>query len=76
MVDMQYRAKSVAFGQWLLSQAMSDGWIGDLARAAKHDPKFPRQGDPEAVRARLRELGADGDAFQAVDDAETDWLSY
>lgn len=76
MVDMQYRAKSVAFGQWLLGQAMSDGWIGDLARAAKHDPRFPKQGDPEAVRARLRELGADGDAFQAVDDAEMDWLSF
>ena len=76
MIDVQDRPKAVAFGQWLLNQAHSDGWVGDLARAAKHDPKFPKHGDAEAVRARLRELGAEGDAFQAVDDAEMDWLSY
>ena len=63
------------FGQWLLRQSTSDRWTGNLARAAKADPKFPKGGTPEDVRARLRELMADGDMFEAVDDAETDWIS-
>jgi hypothetical protein len=67
---------SEPFGQWLLKQHQRDGWIGDLAKAAKSDPKFPKSGSPEDVRARLRELMAEGDMFEAVDDAETDWLSY
>ncbi len=64
------------FGRWLLTQKDRDGWVGDLAKAAKLDPKFPRDGDPEGVRARLREMMAEGDMFEAVDDAESDRLSY
>jgi hypothetical protein len=63
------------FGRWLLGQADRDGWIGDLVRAAKSDREFPRGGDPEAVRKRLRETMAEGDMFEAVDDAESEWLS-
>ncbi len=64
------------FGRWLLNQKDRDGWVGDLAKAARTDPKFPRDGDPNAVRARLRDTMAEGDMFEAVDDAESDWLSY
>ncbi|RYE74964.1 MAG: hypothetical protein EOO80_16135 [Oxalobacteraceae bacterium] len=61
------------FGTWLLQQNKRDGWIGE---GRKGRPGIPRHGDPEAVRKRLRELQADGDMFEAVDDAELEWLSY
>lgn len=64
-----------SFGVWLLRQKDRSGWVGDLAQAAKADPKFPKTGSPEDVRARLRELMADGDMFEAVDDAENGWLT-
>ncbi|MFD1950264.1 hypothetical protein ACFSGX_05725 [Sphingomonas arantia] len=63
------------FGGWLLQQKDREGWVGDLAKAARSDPKFPKAGDPEAVRGRLREMMAEGDMFEAVDDAESAWLS-
>jgi hypothetical protein len=47
-----------------------------LAQAARTDRRFPRDGDADAVRAHLNRMQADGDSFEAVDDAETDWLSY
>jgi len=67
---------STPFGRWLLEQTKRDGWIGDLAKAAKADRGFPKAGDPDAVRKRLGELQAEGDMFEAVDDAEMAWLSY
>ncbi|WP_229710181.1 hypothetical protein [Novosphingobium indicum] len=63
------------FGRWLVRQP-STGILGALARAAKADPRFPLDGDPEAVRNHLRKCMADGDMFAAVDDAELDWMSY
>jgi hypothetical protein len=68
--------KGETFGAWLLSQKDREGWVGDLAKAARSDPKFPRNGIPEDVRARLRDTMAEGDMFEAVDDAEADWMSY
>lgn len=64
------------FGQWLLRQKNRDGLIGLLVDGANRDPAFPKRGTPEDVRKRLRAVQADGDLFQAVDDAEMDWLSY
>jgi len=61
------------FGSWLLAQAGCEGWIGDLANAAKADREFPRDGDPDAVRARLNEKQAESDMFEAVDSAESVW---
>lgn len=63
------------FGTWLLAQVDRGDWIDGLAAAARGDRDFPRRGDVEQVRARLRDQGADGDAFAALDDAELDWLS-
>jgi len=63
------------FGAWLIAQADAKGWIGDLAKAAKADRTFPKQGTPDNVRKRLQEMGADGDAFEALDDAEMSWSS-
>jgi hypothetical protein len=65
-----------AFGAWLLAQRDRGGLMGVLIEGARRDRAFPRYGDPDAVRAHLRALQADGDMFAAVDDAELDWLSY
>ena len=62
-----------AFGQWLLKQRDRGDWVDGLADAARADRTFPKNGDPEAVRAHLRKQQADGDAFAAIDDAEAEW---
>jgi hypothetical protein len=63
------------FGRWLIAQKDRGDWVDDLANAARADRTFPKDGDPEAVRAHLRAQQADGDTFQAVDDAEGHWQS-
>lgn len=64
------------FGTWLLAQTHRDGWVGDLAKAAKADRAFPRGGDPEAVRRHLGEKQAESDMLEALDDAESIWLRF
>ena len=66
-------ASGLSFGRWLLTQRDRGDWIDGIADAARADRTFPKDGDPEAVRAHLRKQQADGDAFQAIDDAEGDW---
>ncbi|GAA3714609.1 hypothetical protein GCM10022268_24160 [Sphingomonas cynarae] len=63
------------FGHWLLTQRDRGDWVDGIADAARADRTFPRNGDPEAVRAHLRKQQADGDAFAAVDDAEGDCMA-
>jgi hypothetical protein len=58
------------FVTWLLGQSKSGGTIGELAKAARADPFFPRKGSAEAVRAHFGKAGADGDAYAALEDAE------
>jgi uncharacterized protein YozE (UPF0346 family) len=64
----------IAFGRWLLTQRERGDWVDTLADAARSDARFPKDGDPEAVRTHLRAQQADGDVFAAMDDAEADWL--
>ncbi|WP_017979834.1 hypothetical protein [Sphingomonas melonis] len=64
-----------AFGAWLIGQSDRTGLVGSLVAGAKADRRFPRQGDPEAVRRHLSAMQADGDLFEAVDEAEIDWLA-
>ncbi|WP_294260771.1 hypothetical protein [uncultured Sphingomonas sp.] len=77
MQDQQsrYATKREPFGRWLLAQRSRGDWIDGLADAARADRAFPKDGDVEAVRARLQQLSADPDAFEALDDAELHWLS-
>lgn len=75
MMQIEHDAKAKPFGAWLLEQADRPGWISGLAKAAKSDRLFPRGGDIEAVRKRFQDTGADGDAFEALDDAEMDYLA-
>jgi hypothetical protein len=65
----------VPFGQWVLQQTERGGFLGQLAKAAKADRAFPKDGDPEAVRKRLSLQGADPDMHEALDDAELDWMA-
>jgi hypothetical protein len=63
------------FGLWLLSEKGRGDWIDDLADAARADRKFPKDGTPDDVRKRLSEMGAEGDMFERVDDAEAAWIN-
>ncbi len=65
----------VPFGRWLLTQRDRGDWVDGIADAARADRTFPKNGNPEAVRAHLRKQQADGDVFAAIDDAESDWLA-
>ena len=63
------------FGSWLVKQHQHKrDWIAELAKAAKADHRFPKAGSVDQVREYLTKQGADGDAFEALDDAETEWL--
>jgi uncharacterized protein YozE (UPF0346 family) len=66
----------IDFGPWLLAQQKRDDAIGELAKAAHRDPKFPINGDVKAVAARLSKLEADPDMHCALEDAELEWLAY
>ncbi|KQM54976.1 hypothetical protein ASE69_17870 [Sphingomonas sp. Leaf208] len=64
-----------AFGEWLMAQKDRSDLVGQLAAGAVVDRRFPRNGNPEAVRKHLSAMQAEGDMFAGVDDAESDWLS-
>ena len=65
----------ISFGTWLLAQRDRGDWVDDIAAAARGDRTFQKNGDPDAVGAHLRKQQADGDAFVAIDDAESDWMA-
>ena len=64
---------TTTFGAWLLTQVGTTGLIGMLATGAKADRAFPKNGTVQEVRARLILGQADGDLFEALDDAELKW---
>jgi hypothetical protein len=64
------------FGAWLLEQHKRDDFIGALAKGMKADRGFPRRGSVDDVRKHLSSIRAEGDAFEALDDAELDWSAY
>ncbi|MGC5796116.1 hypothetical protein [Sphingomonas sp. NFX23] len=43
-----------AFGKWLLTKRDRGDWVDGIADAGSADWTFPKNGDPEAVRAHLR----------------------
>lgn len=55
----------MTLGTWLIGQKDRGGWVGDLAAVAAK-----RRGDVEAVSKHMTSIGADGDAFEALEDAE------
>lgn len=58
------------FVVWLREQGKRKDAIGELAKAVRIDPAFPRAGSADDVRSRFGKVGADGDAFAALEDAE------
>lgn len=76
LVGGEDSTKSLPFGRWILEQTERGGFIGQLASIAKSDRGFPKDGTPDAVRKRLGDTGADPEMFEAVDDAEMDWVSW
>ena len=71
-----YNQQGETFTDWLAIQKDREGLVGQLIAGMKADRRFPRNGDPEAVRKHLSVMQADGDMFEAVDEAKTDWLAY
>lgn len=65
----------LGFGRWLMAQREQGDWVDGIADAARADRTFPKDGSPEDVCAHLRKQQADGDAFAAIDDAESDWMA-
>ena len=65
----------MALGKWMLTRRDRGEWINGIADAARADHTFPKNGDPEAVPKYLRSQQADGDAFAAIDNAESEWMS-
>ena len=61
------------FGTWLLDEAERPGSLGELGKAAKGDRLFHRKGSADDVRKHFGLAGADGDAFEALDDAEREY---
>lgn len=73
--DEPFPNSIMPLGRWLLDQTGREDAIGDLARAAKADAKFPRDGDLEAISRRLNELQAESEMHVALEDAELARLS-
>ncbi|MBM3928913.1 MAG: hypothetical protein FJ335_10705 [Sphingomonadales bacterium] len=71
----RYEPKRPAFAAWLLARADSGGWVDGLAAVARTDRSFPRGGDIEAVKRWLQSKRPSGDDWEALDDAELDYLA-
>lgn len=72
---MQTNEQGETFAEWLLKQTGRDDWIGTLATQAKADRGFTFKTTPDDLRKRLQDAGAEGDHFEALEDAEIQWLS-
>ncbi len=61
------------FARWLLAQHQREDDIGELARAAAKDGRFPRHGTYEEVKARILATMADTGAWATDSAAHTYW---
>jgi len=64
------------FGTWLLAREDNGGWVDGLSKAARDDRTFPRHGDLETVKKWLQGKRPSGDDWEALDDAELDYLAF
>lgn len=62
-----------SFGRFLLSKQHAPGALGELAKAAASDPKFPREGGPREISQRLNQHEAPPEFHEALEDAEAEW---
>ena len=73
MMQDQEVTTAEPFAAWLLKQGDRRGWVADLAKAAKADRSFPKQGDVAAVSVWLDSQRASGDDWEALEDAQRAW---
>lgn len=71
----QFTAKRSPFGTWLLAQIKRDDDIGNLAKIAFRDPRWPRDGDYKTASKYLNSVSASIEMHEALAEAETDWLA-
>ncbi len=64
------------FARWLIDQIARSDDVGALAKAAKADAAFPKNGDAMAVSMRLNAVQADSDMHAALEHAECDYHAY
>jgi hypothetical protein len=62
------------FGAWLAGRRKAAGAIGELAKALSGNAAIEKLRTADEVRRWFSSVGADGDAFDALDDAERAWL--
>lgn len=67
--------KKPPFGQWLIEQDKRTGPVGELARHARADRGFPRTGDIKAVWKRLNAVQVESEIYDAMEEAELDYLA-
>lgn len=67
--------KKQPFGTWLLAQMKREDEIGQLAKVAFTDRRFPRDGDYKAASKYLNSVSAAPEMHDALAEAETDWLA-
>lgn len=64
----------MTFARFLSAQKDRTDWIGDLARAAAKDPRFPWSGQPIDMQDRIRSaMGGDAEALHAFQAALDEW---
>jgi hypothetical protein len=64
----------MTFARFLSAQKVRTDWIGDLARAAAKDPRFPWSGQPIDMQDRIRSaMGGDAEALHAFQAALDEW---
>ncbi len=73
--DDEKQDRPPALGHSFLTQKDRSDLVGQLAAGAVVARRFPRNGDPEAMRRQRNAMQAEGDMSAAVDDAVSDWLS-
>lgn len=71
----QFAERKQSLGRWVLAQMKRDDEIGELARCAHLDPRFPIDGDFKAISARLNALEAPPEMHIALEEAELDWAA-
>ncbi|MFC3442588.1 hypothetical protein ACFOKF_15540 [Sphingobium rhizovicinum] len=71
----QFAGKKPSFGQWLIEQDKRAGAIGDLAKHAKADRGFPRSGTVKDVWKRLNGMQVESEIYDAMEEAELDYLA-
>lgn len=73
--DPKQFGKKPPFGRWLMQQENREGMVGELAKHAKADRYFPKDGGLKEAWGRLNAIQVEPDMYAAMEEAELDWLA-